>query len=189
MRIVERHRNRSVRFAALLGAFLLLFSPAESQAKGGLELYGDIAQVAIPVFAGGTSLWKRDKDGFIQLAVGTGVTLGTVTALKYGLDTERPDGGTRSFPSGHTASAFAGASYLHYRYGWKWGLPTYLAASVVAYSRVEADKHYWYDVVAGAAIANLVAYVVTDTYDSDVVIIPIIDTGKHNFGLLARFEF
>ena len=59
----------------------------------------------------------------------------------------------------------------------------------MGYSRIEADRHYWYDVVAGAALANLVAYVMTDTFDDDVIVIPILDTGKHNFGLLVRFRF
>ena len=177
----------------LLSAALVLATLASSSivraGNDGLELYGDIGQIAIPVLAGGVSLYKEDYEGVVMLATGTGVTMGTVFGLKYALDTERPDGGSRSFPSGHTAGAFAGASYLHYRYGWKWGLPAYAAASIVGYSRVDADKHYWYDVVAGAAIANLFAYVVTDTYDEDVVIIPILDVGKKNFGLLARFEF
>ena len=132
---------------------------------------------------------KRDKNGLLQLGVGTVATMGVVLGTKYAVDSKRPDGGSLSFPSGHTAGAFAGASYLHYRYGWKWGLPAYAAAAVVGYSRVEADRHYWYDVVGGAAIANLFAFVVTDSFDDDVVIIPIINTGKHNFGLLARFEF
>ena len=68
-------------------------------------------------------------------------------------------------------------------------MPAYGAAAVMAYSHVEADKHYWYDVVGGTAIANLIAYVVTDTFDDSVVIISIIDRGKHNFGSLVRFTF
>ena len=178
-----------MRWVLLLTVGALVAAPSASQAKGALEIYGDVAQLAIPAFAGLTSVVKRDKDGVIQFAVGTTLTLGTVQGLKYAINTERPDGGARSFPSGHTAAAFAGASYLHYRYGWKWGLPTYVAAAVVGYSRVEAEKHYWYDVVAGAAIANIVAYVMTDTYDEKVVIVPILDLGKRNFGLLARFTF
>ncbi len=173
---------------ASLSLALASFSPP-ARAKDALELYGDIAQIAIPTFAGGVSFAKKDKEGVAQLLVGTGITMGGVQGLKYATDLERPDGGARSFPSGHMAAAFAGASYLHYRYGWKWGLPTYAAAAVVGYSRIEADRHYWYDVVAGAALANLVAYVMTDTFDDDVIVIPILDTGKHNFGLLVRFRF
>ena len=175
--------------AACVGALFVLLGAAPAAGKSGLELYGDIAQIAIPGFAGVASLYRKDYDGALQLAVGTSATLALVGGIKYAADTERPDGGARSFPSGHTAAAFAGASYLHYRYGWEWGLPTYVAAAVVGYSRVEADRHYWYDVVAGAAMANLIAYVVTDRFDEDVVIIPVLDLGKHDFGLLARFRF
>lgn len=162
---------------------------APVRAADALEVYGDVAQIAIPLFAGATSLVKRDGSGVAQLAVGTGVTLGATWALKCGLDTERPDGGSRSFPSGHAAAAFAGASYLHYRYGWRWGLPTYAAAAVVAWSRVEADRHHWYDVVASAVLANGVAYVLTDRVDERIVIVPILDLGKRDFGLLARIRF
>ena len=188
MRRVTRSNDQCITVCACLAIGLLAMS-STAQAKGALELYGDIAQIAIPTFAGGVSIVKKDKEGVAQLLVGTGLTIGTVQGLKCATDLERPDGGARSFPSGHTAAAFAGASYLHYRYGWKWGLPTYSAAAVVGYSRVEADRHYWYDVVAGAALANLVAYVMTDTFDDDVIVIPILDTGKRNFGLLARFRF
>jgi len=65
----------------------------------------------------------------------------------------RPNGGHQSFPSGHTASAFAGAAFLQRRYGWKVGVPACFAATFVGYSRVESHNHYTSDVVAGAAIA------------------------------------
>lgn len=187
--------ERSVRVHSVIAIGLLLamlvstLGARPAVANDALETYGDIAQIAIPAIGGIISIARKDVDGVIQLGVGTVVTIGVVQGLKYAVDLDRPNGGRRGFPSGHTAGAFAGASYLHYRYGWKWGLPAYAAAAVVGYSRVEADKHYWYDVVGGAAIANLIAYVVTDTFDDSVVIIPILDTGKHNFGLLARIRF
>ena len=154
-----------------------------------LETYGDIGQFAIPGIAALISVARMDHQGVLQLGVGAAATAGTVQALKFGLNTERPDGGDRSFPSGHTSGAFSGASYLHYRYGWQWGLPAYAAAAVVGYSRVEADRHYWYDVVGGAAIANVFAFVFTDTFDENVVIIPVLNGTKRNFGILARISF
>ncbi|WP_207766086.1 phosphatase PAP2 family protein [Solimonas fluminis] len=72
--------------------------------------------------------------------------------LKYAVDAERPNGGPRSFPSGHTASAFMGAEFIRKEYGWGWGVPAYLTASWVGYSRVETENHYWRDVIAGALI-------------------------------------
>ena len=117
------------------------------------------------------------------------MTLGTTHALKFVVDRERPNGSGKSFPSGHTASAFLGASYLHYRYGWEYALPAYAAAAIVGYSRVEADEHHWEDVVAGAAIANLSAYVLTDELDESVSIVPFIDWHKQSFGIVAKLRF
>jgi hypothetical protein len=81
-----------------------------------------------------------------------GVTTG---ALKYSVNETRPNGGAHSFPSGHASAAFTGAEFIRKEYGWGWAAPAYLAASFVAWSRVEADKHYTHDVLAGAAIGIL----------------------------------
>jgi membrane-associated phospholipid phosphatase len=172
----------------------LLLSPADVLAgKSGLETYGDVGQYAIPGVAAAISIWGEegpDKVGLIQLGTSALVTVGIVQGLKHTIDRERPNGkNDRSFPSGHTSSAFSGASYLHYRYGWQYGTPAYLAASVVGYSRVEADKHFVSDVIAGAAIANVVAFFLVDSINEDVVIIPVFNSKKPNFGILAKFKF
>ena len=60
-----------------------------------------------------------------------------------------------SFPSGHTALAFSGASFIAYRYEKKYAIPAYLLATFVGYSRVYAKKHYWDDVIVGAGIGVL----------------------------------
>jgi membrane-associated phospholipid phosphatase len=72
--------------------------------------------------------------------------------LKYAVDAERPNGGGRSFPSGHASISFCSAEFLRRRYGWAWGVPAYAAACFVGYSRVEVKQHYTRDVVAGALI-------------------------------------
>jgi membrane-associated phospholipid phosphatase len=80
--------------------------------------------------------------------------VGTAYGLKYVVHEERPDhSDNKSFPSDTAALAFAPANYLWDRYGWRWGLPAYLVAGFVGYSRVEADKHHWWDVAASAGIA------------------------------------
>lgn len=109
--------------------------------------------------------------------------------LKRAVDRERPDGGGLSFPSGHTSGAFSGASYLHYRYGWEYGLPAYLTAAAVGYSRVVADKHYWTDVLAGAAIANLSAFLLDDPINQRVTVLPMLDARKPSFGIVASIRF
>ena len=133
-RAADGGRTRRTRLVAALLFAALILSGGEAAAGDALETYADIAQYAIPSVAGAISLAKRDGAGFVQLGVGTGVTFGVTRALKYGINSERPNGGDHSFPSGHASGAFSGASYLHYRYGWKWGLPAYVAASVVCTS-------------------------------------------------------
>jgi membrane-associated phospholipid phosphatase len=80
------------------------------------------------------------------------------------VNAERPNGGGQSFPSGHASVSFSSAEFLRKRYGWGWGLPAYALASFVAYSRVEAGKHYTRDVVAGAALGGACSYLFTDAF-------------------------
>lgn len=66
---------------------------------------------------------------------------------------------TSSFPSGHTASSFA-AAYSIYSINHKWGFASLLFATLVGISRVYLSVHWPTDVIAGAIIGMLVAYVV-----------------------------
>src|SRR5204863_7086276 len=76
-----------------------------------------------------------------------------VQALKYSVRRQRPDESNHhSFPSGHSASAFATAGVLQRHYGWKVGVPATVVAAYVATSRVHDNKHYLSDVVFGAAM-------------------------------------
>jgi hypothetical protein len=57
-----------------------------------------------------------------------------------------------SFPSGHSAAAFAAATVLTRHYGWKAAIPAYLGAAYIGASRVHDNKHYLSDVTFGAAM-------------------------------------
>ncbi len=92
------------------------------------------------------------------------MTLGVTYALKYSIDERRPNGGSQSFPSGHSSISFSAAEFMRKRYGWEYGAPAYAAASFVAYSRVESREHYPRDVVAGAGIGILSSFIFTKPY-------------------------
>jgi membrane-associated phospholipid phosphatase len=120
---------------------------------------GDVGAIILPVGAATGALLAKDHRGLAQLAEAYASAMAVVYVLKPLVDRTRPAGGHRSFPSGHAASAFAGAAFLQRRYGWRYGIPACAVASFVGYSRVEAKRHYTSDVVAGAALgvaANLV---------------------------------
>lgn len=110
------------------------------------------------------TLGLKDWQGTLELAESEGVATVTTYAFKYGLNTRRPNGGHMSFPSEHSSISFSAAEFLRKRYGWEAGVPAYVAASFVAYSRVESRQHYSYDVIGGAAIGILSSYIFTRPY-------------------------
>jgi membrane-associated phospholipid phosphatase len=66
--------------------------------------------------------------------------------------------GSSSFPSGHSASAFAFATAVSSDVPWL-SLPIYFLAASVAYSRVHTGAHYPGDVVVGALVGGMSASV------------------------------
>ena len=91
-----------------------------------------------------------------DLFLAMGRTIAITYALKYSVHEERPNGeDSHSFPSGHAAVTFAGAEFIRKEYGWGWGIPAYVAATFVGFSRVNAKEHYTWDVISGATIGVL----------------------------------
>jgi membrane-associated phospholipid phosphatase len=89
--------------------------------------------------------------------------------LKRAVTRTRPDGSNNlSFPSGHTSTAFAWATVANAHYGWKAGVPSYLAASAIGLSRVTNDRHHLSDVLAGATIGIVTGRTVVRTNGAPV---------------------
>jgi undecaprenyl-diphosphatase len=63
-----------------------------------------------------------------------------------------------SFPSGHTAVAFAMAYILSRKYK-KWSWFYYLLAILIAFSRIYLGKHYPGDILAGAMLGTMIGIV------------------------------
>lgn len=124
--------------------------------------------IGVPVAMAVASWIKHDKD-LLKDALYVGTSVAGVFVVTYGMkylvDRERPYDrwpdrvhvysreNSPSFPSGHTATAFALATSLCVRYP-KWYViaPSALWACSVGVSRMNEGVHYPSDVLAGAAI-------------------------------------
>lgn len=164
------------------------FVPSSSQK--GVAISTDVFAIALPVSALTLTIIEKDWKGLLQGVETAGVTAAATLLLKYTVKEWRPDHSNRhSFPSGHSAVSFATAAYLQRRYGWAYGAPAYALACYVGWGRVYAKKHYWYDVLAGAAIGAGSAYIFTRPFarEHDLQISPVTDGS--NIGIYASFSF
>lgn len=96
------------------------------------------------------------KERTVILAMSYATTGLLVQGMKIAFRERRPDtDACNSFPSGHTATAFAGAEFLYkeYREVSPWiGYAGYAVAAATGYLRIYNNRHYLNDVVAGACI-------------------------------------
>ncbi|OAQ40424.1 hypothetical protein A5893_05605 [Pedobacter psychrophilus] len=106
-------------------------------------------------FKGQNNMWTSAK----IYATSSLLMAGTVFALKSITGEQRPDfSGNNSFPSGHTATAFAAAEFMHQEFKKSSVLLSYsgyVAASATGSLRMLNNKHYLSDVLAGAGIGIL----------------------------------
>ena len=88
------------------------------------------------------------------IAHGESIAFTSLTHISLVLLTRRGRPGNpqewNSFPSGHTASAWATATSLTYSYGWKVAIPVYTAALATMAARISDDRHWFSDTVAAA---------------------------------------
>ena len=132
------------------------------------QFFGPAMTVGLKV-AGveGRSDWGR----FItSTALSYGIMAGFVNGIKYTAKEMRPDGSTaNSWPSGHTATAFVGATILHKEYGmtrspW-YSVAGYGVATATGVMRVLNNRHWISDVLSGAGIGIMsgeLAYALSD---------------------------
>ncbi len=143
----------------------------EIENKGHLVKHSFTA--ALPVFAAIGYIGGNEKAQLTSRALLRGIVVNAaVTAgLKEILGRSRPnrldDGahefkpfsGNRALPSGHTSHSFVVATILSEIYGEDYGWVTpvvYGAATFVAYSRIDGNKHWVSDLILGAALGHVI---------------------------------
>lgn len=147
--------------------------------------------------------WSAAKlKGFAVGATALYVSGGITTFLKDRTERTRPDGSdTRSFPSGHSTSSSSlttlsrrNISSISMSPGCRRvsNLALYGIAAGTAWARVEAEKHYPSDVLAGYAIGHFTSAVINDAFlglDGEEGISLIVEPSRHgiNFNLTWRY--
>ena len=127
----------------------------------------------------------------------------TVQTMKNTINIERPDGSNnKSFPSGHTTTAFVGAHILfkEYKDTSPWiGIAGYAVAASTGTLRVLNKRHWVSDVVTGAGIGILSAeagYLLLPVFhnmfgiknrNNSLIVAPII--GIDNYGIGMTYTF
>lgn len=125
--------------------------------------------IGTPIVVFATGLIAKDSSlrmKGILLAESMFVSTLITTTMKYTIKRDRPfttydfidkqaTGGSPSFPSGHTSSAFSTATSLSIAFP-KWYViaPSFFWASSVGYSRMHLGVHYPSDVIVGAVIGS-----------------------------------
>ena len=153
--------------------FTLLATSVKANART-FESVGDMLQVIIPAYALGLAVNEQtyypqqtlSKNPVAQFWASMVATQASTEIIKRLTQRKRPnytEGDLKhSFPSGHTASAFTGASFIHKRYGFKKAILPYTFATLVGASRVYSKWHWTTDVLAGAGLATLTSFLLTD---------------------------
>lgn len=163
-------------------------APAVAGGHGGWSQASDVGAISLTAVALGLPIVKGDGQGAWQASASLGAGYGIAQGLKEIVHERRPDGSdNKSFPSAHTSLSFAAAATLHRRYGWEIGLPATLVATFVGVARVEARKHHWYDVVAGAALGEASGFLITRPHSDAVRLVPWGDS--HGGGAAISYRF
>jgi len=149
----------------------------------------------------------KSKHSFIDRILICGIATAFQSSVVYSLKTiiheARPNAeGTLSFPSGHTANAFAGAEFMRLEYkdvSPLLAIAGYAIAATTGYLRMYNNKHWLSDVVAGAGwgiLSTDLAYYVYPyvkrflfgRHSLSTVVMPTYQNGAWGIGMIHVFN-
>jgi|FLOH01.1.fsa_nt_gi hypothetical protein len=155
----------------------------------GIFLFG-----AAGAWHGGARLWGDAADEQASLAMISALSITGITTLtiKSIINDGRPNGSAGGYPSGHSSMAMAAAASLGESYGWKVGVPAYLAAIAVGVQRLDSRQHDLDDVIGGLALGYVVGSSIAGRRLPQVLggeLQPIIDPIGGEMGLVVLWNF
>lgn len=117
-------------------------------------LYPNVAYMAGMLVAANVGESESSKSRAILMLKSTIYSTAVTAAMKASFRQGRPNNSQEknSFPSGHTSAAFSFASVIGAEHEWYWGAVAYSLATLTALSRLNDDRHFLRDVVAGATV-------------------------------------
>lgn len=114
--------------------------------------------------------YETNNDRFRRMGFSLGqgflINAAWTAGLKAAISRDRPNEESGySMPSGHTSGTMVTATVISHYYP-KATIPAYSVAAIVGFSRVEKNRHYLSDVVAGATLGFIVGRTVVRGTDS-----------------------
>ncbi|MDR1494899.1 MAG: phosphatase PAP2 family protein [Rickettsiales bacterium] len=154
-----------------------------------VENAGDALQFIVPTFVFGRVLYEPNGGDSVSQFVKHFLFIHGVTYLgKILVNEMRPSGSNLdSFPSGHTAAAFSGATFVHFRYSFDEAKYLYLLSAFTAFSRVYAEKHHVHDVLASVALSFVSSYIFVTRKNDRVICAVNFDPSSRRFSLALNF--
>lgn len=180
-------KNRLLLSLLVWGCFLV--TDKTTAQNNTIESAGDVILFSLPASGLIGSLAAKDQQGTWQFTKGMLLNQAVTAGLKYAINKKRPYGnGERAFPSGHTSTTFQSAAFIQKRYGWKYGIPAYTLAAFTGYSRIKAQKHDGWDVLAGAVIGVGSAFLFTTPFQQKHMTLTLTRfEGRHLLGIVYKF--
>lgn len=174
-------RNRSSFNDGLFTADKIYFIPAGAAAMGSLYIYGIIAEDKEIRHLGLQLGEATAYAGLVTIAIKTiiGRSRPFVQKGKKEANFFRTQDAQTSFPSGHSTFAFAFSTVMaNYIDNVYWKVSWYTAAGLVGAARIYHDKHWFSDVIFGAAVGHFVAdYVVHGSEEKNKIELGLLPSG------------
>lgn len=168
---------------------------------GDASRWGDWMGQMVPniLYAGGMGIASyfhdpKAYDRAMGMIKATAYSTIVTSALKYTIREPRPNAANEknSFPSGHSTTAFAFSGYVAAEHGWGWGSAALLLSTFTAYSRINDNRHYLHDVMAGATIGWVYGWGISrhqrqNREKETPIVLPLLDSQTAGLALYKEF--